>query len=138
MANKTGQTAIDPADFLAAVPDATRRADALAVAAMMTRISGEPPAMWGPSIVGFGRYHYRYDSGHEGEMCRIGFSPRAKELVLYVLHETPREAELLARLGRHHTGKSCLYLPRLDAVDAAVLETIVVESWAEMARRYPA
>ena len=130
--------AIPDADaFLAAVADPARREDARAVAAMMARVAGEPARMWGKTIVGVGRYHYRYDSGREGDMCRLGFSPRAKELVLYVLLDTPEEAALLARLGRHRTGKSCLYVRRLGDVDAGVLEQLLAATWAEMAQRYP-
>ena len=85
--------------------------------------------MWGPSIIGFGRYHYRYDSGHESIACRLGFSPRKAQLVLYVLTETEGEAELLARLGKHKIGKCCLYINKLADVDLAVLEEIVRRSY---------
>ncbi|MFX5602712.1 hypothetical protein ABTD90_19380, partial [Acinetobacter baumannii] len=88
------------ADFIAAVPDEVRRADAETVCAMMARLTGEAPRMWGPSIIGFGRYAYRYDSGRTGEMCRIGFSPRKAELVLYVLDGNADQSEVLGRLGR--------------------------------------
>ena len=81
--------------------------------------------MWGPSIVGFGAYHYRYASGREGDTCRIGFSPRAKELVLYIGATDPDVADLLAKLGKHKTGKGCLYLKRLADVDTAVLEAMI-------------
>ncbi|MDV3457749.1 DUF1801 domain-containing protein [Sphingomonas sp. HF-S4] len=91
----------------------------------------------GPSIVGFGRYHYRYDSGHAGEMCRLGLSPRKPELVLYVLDGSPRQAALLARLGKHKTGKSCLYIKKLADVDMAVLEELVRDQLASMDARYP-
>ena len=95
---------------------------------MMERLSGEPAQMWGPSIVGFGSYHYKYDSGHEGDMCRLGFSPRKAELVLYVLTDGAAEQEaLLARLGKHKTGKCCLYIKKLRDVDEAVLEELTVE-----------
>lgn len=135
--NKTQPTAIDAAAFLAAVPDAARRADGQAVAAIMARVSGEAPAMWGPSIVGYGSYHYRYDSGREGDSCRIGFSPRKAETVIYIVDGFPEHADLLARLGRHRTGKSCLYIKRLADVDVAVLEMLIAKSWAEMLRLYP-
>ena len=118
--NKTKATAASVDDFLDAVPDPQRRADARTLRAMMERVSGEPAAMWGPSIVGFGTYHYKYESGREGDMCRIGFSPRASEFALY--GGFLRSPELLARLGRHKTGKGCLYVKRLADVDAAVLE----------------
>jgi hypothetical protein len=123
--NKTKPTAVSVDDFLAAVPDPQRRADGKALREMFERISGEAAAMWGPSIVGFGAYHYRYQSGREGDACRIGFSPRAKELVLYIGATDPDVADLLPRLGKHKTGKGCLYLKRLDDVDQAVLEAMI-------------
>ena len=134
---KTKATIVAPAEFIAAVPDPARRADGEALAALMTRISGEPATMWGPSIVGFGRYAYRYDSGHSGESCRVGFSPRKAELVLYVLSGGEGEAALLAKLGKHRTGKSCLYIKRLDGIDMDVLEQLIVAHWAHMAEAYP-
>ena len=98
--------------------------------------------MWGPTMIGYGEYHYRYDSGHEGDAMRMGFSPRKAELVLYVLGVNPeRQAEedaLLARLGKHRIGKCCLYVRRLDQVDEAVLEQLATLSWQTMAKRYPA
>lgn len=135
--NKTQPTAASVADVIAAVPDPRRRAEAEAVDAIMRRVSGEPPVLWGPSIIGYGRYHYRYDSGREGDMCRIGFSPRKAQMVLYLVDGFAGHAEMVARLGKHSTGKSCLYVRRLDAVDAEVLEDLCAASWAEMARRYP-
>ena len=91
---KTKATPVDPGAFLDAVENPERRADGTTVCAMLERITGEPPKMWGPSIVGFGSYHYKYDSGHEGTSCRMGFSPRKAELVLYVLTEREGQAEL--------------------------------------------
>lgn len=134
---KTKPTRVSAAEFIAAVPDATRRADAEAVCAMMERLSGDAPTMWGPSIIGFGSYHYKYESGHEGDACRIGFSPRKAELVLYVLSGGAEEAELLARLGKHKTGKACLYVTKLADVDMGVLEALVRRAIAGMDARYP-
>ncbi|HVJ02746.1 MAG TPA: DUF1801 domain-containing protein [Sphingomonas sp.] len=133
---KTRPTATSAAEFIDAVPDANRREDARAVLAMMERLSGEPATMWGPSIVGFGSYHYRYESGHEGDACRIGFSPRKAELVLYVLSGGAEEAALLARLGKHRTGKSCLYVKKLADVDLGVLEELLRVHLAHMDARY--
>ena len=135
--NKTKPTSVSVDDFLDAVPDEGRRADAKRIRDMMERISGSPATMWGPSIVGFGRYHYRYDSGHEGEAPRIGFSPRAKELVLYLIGGFPRHQPLMDRLGKYRTGKSCLYLKRLADVDESVLEALVGESLDYMRVKYP-
>lgn len=135
--NKTQPTALKVADFIDAVPDPQRRDDAKAVCAMMERLSGEPPAMWGPSIVGFGFYHYKYESGREGTMSRIGFSPRAKELVLYLVDGYEGKEAQLARLGKHRIGKSCLYIKKLADVDQAVLEEMITDSLAYMDEHYP-
>jgi len=135
---KTKATEVKVADFIAAVPDPVRRADAEIVRAMLQRLTGEEPRMWGPTIIGFGSYRYTYDSGHSGEMCRIGFSPRKAELVLYVLTGKDEQAPLLARLGKHKTGKSCLYIKKLADVDLAVLEEIARTALAHMDATYPA
>lgn len=134
---KTRPTGVAVDEFLEAVPDPQRRADGKALREMFERITGEPATMWGPSIVGFGSYHYKYDSGHEGDMARIGFSPRKAELVLYVLTEAGDQDELLARLGKHKTGKCCLYIKKLSAVDEAVLEELIVATLAYMREKYP-
>jgi hypothetical protein len=134
---KTKPTQMKVADFIDAAPDAVRREDAKTLVALMSRISGEEPVMWGPSIIGFGSYHYRYESGHEGDACRLGFSPRKAELVLYVLIGSPEQEAQLARLGKHRTGKACLYIKKLADVDMAVLEEIVRGALAWMDARYP-
>lgn len=135
---KTKPTQVTAADFIAAVENPARREEARTVCAMMERITGEPPQMWGPSIIGFGSYHYRYDSGHEGTMCRLGFSPRKAQLVLYILTGDPQQEGQLARLGKHKTGKSCLYINKLADVDMAVLETMTRDALAWMNAKYPA
>ena len=134
---KTKATEVSVDEFLDAIEDPVRRADGKAVRALMTRITGEVPRMWGPTIIGFGSYQYRYDSGHEGVMCRIGFSPRKAELVLYVLGGGAEEAALLGRLGKHRTGKSCLYIRTLRDVDMGVLEQLVAGALAAMDAKYP-
>jgi hypothetical protein len=134
---KTKPTGVAVDAFLDGVADPRRREDAKKVRAMMERVSGEPAAMWGPSIVGFGSYHYKYDSGHEGDMARIGFSPRARELVLYLLGDFPRHQALMDRLGKYKTGKSCLYIKRLGDVDETVLEELIAETFAYMREKYP-
>ena len=116
-------------DFLDGVGHPGRRADGKAVRTMMERVTGEPAIMWGPSIVGFGRYHYRYASGHEGDSPRVGFSPRSANLVLYV-GGFPEYEALLARLGKHKRSKACLYLGKLADVDLGVLEEIVRRTYA--------
>ena len=105
---------------------------------MMRRITGEEPRLWGPSIIGFGEYHYKYESGREGDFMRVGFSPRKANLVLYIMPGFARHDALLDRLGKHKTGKSCLYINKLDDVDRDVLETLIAESWAAMAEKYGA
>lgn len=134
---KTKATAANVDAFLEAVPNPQRREDARKVRALMERISGCPATMWGPTIVGFGRYRYVYESGHSGEMARIGFSPRARELVLYLVGGFPRHQALIDRLGEHRTGKSCLYIRRLADVDVSVLEALVAESLAFMREKFP-
>ena len=129
---KTKATEVDVDAFLDAVADPGRREDAGKVRAMMERISGEPATMWGPSIVGFGRYQYKY-----GEMARIGFSPRAKELVLYVVDDFPRHQPLMNRLGKYRTGKSCLYVKRLSDIDESVLEQLIADGLDHMREKYP-
>ena len=133
-ANKTVETDVAVADFLARVEPDERVADGRTVMALMAQLSGEPPAMWGPSIIGFGRYHYRYDSGREGESCRIGFSPRKAELVFYL---AGLEDEDFAPLGKYRRGKDCLYIKRLSQVDMAVLGRLIVKSLEHMDRAYP-
>lgn len=134
---KTKATGESVPDFLDAVKDERRREDAKAVCAMMARVTGEEPRMWGASMVGFGSYHYRYESGHEGDWFVTGFSPRASALTLYVMDGFPRHRELMDRLGKYKTGKSCLYLKRLSDVDPAVLEELIGESVAHMRALYP-
>ena len=135
--NKTKPTDLSVDAFLAGIEDDGRRADALALRALLERVSGEPAVMWGPSIVGCGAYHYRYESGREGTMARIGFSPRAKEFVLYVMDGFSRYEDLRTRLGKHRTGKACLYVKRLADLDLAVLEELLSQSLQHSRERYP-
>ena len=134
---KTKQTEVSVDDFIAGLENPQRREDARTVRAMFERLTGEPAKMWGPTIIGFGSYHYKYESGHEGTMCRMGFSPRKAELVLYVLTGFAGQPELLARLGKHKTGKVCLYVKKLADVDEAVLEDIAARALAHMNEKYP-
>jgi hypothetical protein len=134
---KTRATDVSVDDFIAAIDIPQRREDAKKVRTMFERLTGEPAKMWGPTIIGFGNYHYRYDSGHEGTMCRMGFSPRKAELVLYVLTGFAGQPDLLARLGKHRTGKVCLYIKKLPDVDEAVLEEIATRALAHMNEKYP-
>ncbi|MBX3635113.1 MAG: DUF1801 domain-containing protein [Rubrivivax sp.] len=134
---KTRPTAEAPAAFVAAIADPVRRADCQQLLAMMSRATGAPPRMWGSSIVGFGSYRYRYASGHEGEWCEVGFSPRKGDLSVYLMAGLDGQKGFLARLGRHKTGKSCLYLKRLADVDQAVLQAMIDHAVAEIRRRHP-
>jgi Domain of unknown function (DU1801) len=104
---------------------------------MLARVSGEPAVMWGPAIVGFGRYRYRYESGREGEACRVGFSPRKAAFTFYLTTGFAMRPDLLDRLGKHTTGKGCLYVKALTDIDQGVLEELVRASLADMTARYP-
>ncbi len=122
---KTQPTDEDPRAFLDRVENAQRRADCHTVLAMMENAAGVPPVMWGPAIVGFGRYRYTYASGRTGDWPIIGFSPRKNDLTLYLSSDYDGHAELMARLGKYKVSKACLYLKRLSDVDLAVLETLI-------------
>jgi Domain of unknown function (DU1801) len=135
--NKTQQTDSSVNAFLATIADETQRQDAQRLVALMKSLSGHPPRLWGPSIIGFGSYHYKYDSGREGTSLRIGFSPRKGQTVLYIVGGFPRHADLMARLGKYKTGKSCLYIKRLSDVDWNVLEELCKASFDWMAENYP-
>jgi hypothetical protein len=115
--------------FIDAVDDDRRRDEARTVLALMRDVTGEEPVMWGPSIIGFGRVHYRYRSGREGDMPAASFSPRKRALTVYLAEGFDRRDDLLPRLGPHTTGRSCLYLKRLDAVDLDVLRALVESSY---------
>jgi hypothetical protein len=121
--------------FLDGVENETRRNDAKAVLAMMQDITGAKPEMWGDSIVGFGTYRYKYDSGREGDWFQTGFSPRKASLTLYIMSGFSRYQELLKKLGKHKTGSSCLYINRLEDVDLKVLKRLVKESVAHVKRK---
>ncbi len=128
--NKTTPTRLSVAAYIDAITDETRRADAKALVKLMQKATGEKPVMWGPSIVGFGSHHYVYESGREGDMPLAGFSPRKAATVLYGITGSGEAEQLLASLGKHTTGKGCLYIKKLADVDQKVLETMVVKSVA--------
>jgi len=134
--NKTRPTGAGVETFLDAVENERRREDARTVNAMMERITGWEPRMWGPSIVGFGEYHYRYDSGREGDFLITGFSPRKKALTIYIMPGFARYDALMARLGKFKTGRSCLYINKLDDVDLSVLEELIASSVQYMVGKY--
>ena len=131
--NVTRETDASVDAFLDRVEHDGRREDARTLLALMERVTGEQPRMWGPAIIGFGKYHYRYDSGREGEMLRVGFSPRKANLALYLIVKGDGFGDMLDRLGKHKRGGSCLYVNKLADVDLNVLESMVARSW-ELAR----
>jgi len=127
---KTKPTTVSFASFVAGVAGDERRKDCKALAQLMKRVTGKPPVMWGPSIVGFGSYHYKYDSGHEGDSCVVGFSPRKTDLTLYLSSELPGREALLKKLGKHKSGRACVYIKTLANVDLDVLEELIRRSVA--------
>jgi len=134
--NKTKATEQSVPAFISALTDETRRADAKALTKMMQSVTGEKPKMWGPSIIGFGSYHYTYESGREGDMPVVGFSPRKAATVVYGAIGFGGADALLATLGKHTTGKGCLYIKKLADVDAKVLETLVSKAVAAKRTRH--
>ena len=123
--NKTKATDASVEGYLAAIDEEARRKDCAALADLMAKATKQPPAMWGASIVGFGRYHYRYASGREGESCVVGFSSRKGDISVYGLNAAAGAEELLSKLGKHKAGKGCVYIKRLSDVDLKVLEKLV-------------
>lgn len=136
-ANKTKPTAASIDDYLASRASPDQLKDCKAVMAMCKRVTKQSPTMWGPSIVGYGQYSYTYASGHSGTSCLVGFAVRGKDLVVYIFAESASQRALLAKLGKHRIGKSCLYFKRLADLDVKVLERLIAGSVADMKRRYP-
>jgi hypothetical protein len=134
---RTRFTGVSVDKYLASRANAEQLADCTAIMAMCKRVTKQSPRMWGPSIVGYAPYKYTYESGHSGESCLTAFAIRGRDLVVYIISDTPKMTRLLARLGKHSIGKSCLYFRRLADVDAKVLEAIIAESYAEGKRRHP-
>lgn len=134
---KTKQNDASVDEFLGAVANERRREDAFTVLGLLKRVTGKKPRMWGTSIVGFGTYRYRYASGRTGEWPRIGFSPRKQNLTVYVMPGFSNYDEILSRLGKHRTGRSCLYVNKLADIDMGVLEELVGSSLGAMAELYP-
>jgi len=132
--NKTGPTDVSPAAFLGAVEHERRRQDGLELLELMQEIAGEPPVMWGPTIVAFGQYHYKYASGNEGDIMIVGFSPRKQNLVLYIGSAFDDE-QLMSALGKHKRGKGCLYINKLRDVDRSVLRRLVEQAVSETRER---
>jgi len=135
--NKTRKTDISPENFLNGITPAQKKADCFTLLMTMKNITGIEPKMWGPSIIGFGDYHYKYASGREGDYFRIGFSPRVQNLTIYIMPGYQDFDDELSRLGKHKMGKSCLYIKRLSDVDEDVLREILVKGLSLMEEKYP-
>lgn len=135
---KTKATGVSVADYLAAKASDDQRIDCAALMALLEKITGESPKMWGPSIVGYGAYRYTYESGRTGESCLVGFAVRGRELVVYLGAEGEQQEALLSRLGKHKMGKACLYFKGLSDLDKLVLEQLIAGSIAEIKRRHGA
>ena len=133
---KTKPTEVSVESFLNAVEDESKRNDSFAILNIMKEITGEEPVMWGPSIVGFGNYHYKYASGTEGDWMLTGFSPRKQALTVYIMAGFSKYDELMSKLGKYKIGKSCLYIKRLSDVDEAVLRELVKSSIEAVKKRY--
>jgi hypothetical protein len=134
--NKTTETDASVEDFVSKMENETRRSDSLRLIAILKSITGFEPKMWGPTIIGFGKYHYKYASGHEGDAPLAGFSPRKDSLVLYFASEFDGKADLLSKLGKHKSSKSCVYAKKLDHLDMVVLEKMTKNSIAHIRRLY--
>jgi Domain of unknown function (DU1801) len=134
--NKTKATDASVTSYIASIEDAARRKDCEALVKLMTKATNQKPKMWGSNIVGFGSYHYKYDSGREGDSCVTGFSSRKGDISIYLTAEFAGRDELLANLGRHKVGKACLYIRRLSDVDLDIVEQLIVASFADRKSRY--
>ena len=134
---KTKPTSASVDEYLASKASPEQLKDCKAIMAMCKRVTKQRPKMWGPSIVGYGAYHYTYDSGHSGSAALTGFAVRGKDLVVYLMAESPAQVKLLAKLGKHKMGKSCLYFKRLSDLDPKVLEALIAGSVADVKRRHP-
>lgn len=134
---KTKPTEQTVESFLDKTTNEKVRKDCMTIIKLMKKITGERPKMWGPSIIGFGNYHYKYESGHEGDMCITGFSPRKPNITLYVMGDYPEKDELLKKLGKHKASKACLYIKKLEDIDIAVLEKMISKSVEYVKKKYP-
>ncbi len=141
--SKTKPTQVSVDAFIEAVEPASKREDAKVLDALFRKVTGKEPQMWGPSIIGYGSYHYKYDSGREGDWMRSGFSPRKAKHSLYLMGgycddiTAKKREDALTRLGKHSTGASCLYVNKLADIDLEVLEEMITNDWEAMNRIYP-
>lgn len=134
--NKTQPTSASVTDFINSIDDPGQRADARKVASMMRKATGKRAKMWGPSIVGYGTYHYKYASGREGDFLLTGFSPRKQALTVYIMAGFSNFDTLMKKLGKYKTGKSCLYIKRLSDIDEDILQQLIDESVQHMHKNY--
>ena len=135
--NKTSETKASVTDFINAVKNETKRNDSLQIIKMLKELTGKEPQMWGPSIVGFGSYHYVYESGREGDLPLVGFSPRANALTLYLSTQFEKRDEFLEKLGKHKTGKGCLYINKLEDIDLDILQKTIGSHINHIRKTYP-
>jgi len=135
--NKTTATTASVNDFINSVPDLTKRNDSYQIIELISKQTGFEPTLWGPNIIGFGSYHYKYESGHEGDAPMAAFSPRAQAIVFYLAAEAEGREEMLAKLGKHRTGKACIYVKKLADIDTDVLKSLAQESVNYLQKIYP-
>ncbi|MEM7277574.1 MAG: DUF1801 domain-containing protein [Pseudomonadota bacterium] len=135
--NKTVPTKLSVKDFIAGVKNETRRKDAQVLLKIMREVTGKRAKMWGNSLVGFDKYHYKYDSGREGDSLMVGFSPRAQNMAIYIMPGFEPFEKIMAKLGKYKTGASCLYINKLADVDIKVLTRLITQSYKLMQKRYP-
>lgn len=135
--NKTKPTEVSPAEFITSVEPERRRDEGRILLDLFAKTTGWTPRMWGPSIIGYGEYHYKYDSGREGDFMATGFSPRKAKLSIYILPGYSDYGPIVNRLGKHSLGKSCLYVNKLDDIDLDVLAELVTAGIADLAKKYP-
>jgi len=136
--NKTKQTNASVDKFIGTIKEKTTRENCYKLIELMKSVTKEEPKMWGPSIIGFGTYHYKYASGREGDMCITGFSPRKQNLTIYLMGGFEKQKTQLEKLGKHKIGKACLYIKTLSDVDLKILKEMITNSVKEMKKRYPA
>lgn len=135
--NKMAETSISVTDFINAVKDETKRKDSFSLIEIIKKETGLEPKMWGPSIVGFGSYHYKYDSGHEGDSPLVGFSPRASAITLYFSGDFEDREQLLEKFGKHTTGKGCIYVKKLNEVNIDTLQKMIAKQIKYIGELYP-
>lgn len=134
--NKTAPTGASVGDYIERIDDPQRKKDCISILDLMKKITGEEPKMWGPSIVGFGSYHYKYESGREGDMILTGFSNRKQNITIYIMSGFKKYDDLLAKVGKFKTGKSCFYIKRLSDIDVEILKKMIKLSVEEVNNRY--